>query len=947
MSVRPAGIEAAMDAWARGRAETEPRGRAKSEPRGCAQSEPRGRAESEPRGRAGGEPRGGPDGIDWLDRAVRLAPGDPRIRLDLAQARLAAGQDLALAAADFAALAQRYDLVPAWAGLALAQVARDDLPAAAAALGSLLARHAVGSDAPLRAAMHHIAVQAGFDGIEAGEPDGRLYRSGAGRLLGTPDAQALAQLSGIVAPDAGGLAGWAVRPAAPQTPPVLTLIDAQGRQMPVTCGDALPADEDAPFLPRYAFAVPAADLAGLTPPLALRGAAGAMLPGAPLDPGWLSALAPLPPATASAPTQVPARTPIQMPARAPLAIILPLYRGQAEAAACLASLRAAAPAGARIIMVDDAAPESGFSAWAAAQSGVELCVHAENRGYPAAVNTGLQAAGPGWDALVVNADTLVPKSAIATLRRVAYGQADTGTVAPWSNEATILSYPDPQGGNPMPDLAAATAYDRLARRVHGLASAALPTTHGFCMYLRHDCLAAVGGLRPEVFAQGYGEENDFSIRAARAGFAHRLALGAYVAHRGGVSFGAATRALMGRNMALLARLDPTYHARVAAFVAADPLRPARAALQAAALRQDRRETVLVISHSHGGGVARQVAVAMAEIAAAGRRALLLTTAFPADPVATTYPWPAQLGDAAGRIKLAFALPADQPAFMRLLRRLSIREVQRHHMLGHHVSVRSLAARLGVPETIVVHDYAAFCPRVNLLAPDAAGEHRYCGEPAPAACTVCCATHRDEVYETLPVPRLLARSARELAVATRVVTPSADAARRLTAHFPGVRPLITPWEDDAAPRPLKPPRNGARRILTLGGIGPQKGFSVLRDCARDAAARALALDFVIVGPSADDRALLDTGRIFLTGTYRDEELPELIRRFDADLAFLPSIWPETWCFTLGECWKAGLYAIAFDLGAQGARIRATGRGAVLPLGLPAPRINEFLLNWRGP
>jgi GT2 family glycosyltransferase/glycosyltransferase involved in cell wall biosynthesis len=881
--------------------------------------------------------RGRSGDIDWLDRASRLAPGDPRITFDLAEARLAAGRELDLAAWDFSVLATRYDLGRAWIGYALAASVLADERAVVAALSALLARHCLPADPALRAVLHRMAVAAGYDGICGAEEAGTTYRSATGRLLGTPDERALTRLEGVVMADGHGLRGWAVRPAAPETPPVLVLTDAAGRAQNITCGAALPADQDAPFLPRHGFHIAAAALAGLTPPFAMRGPDGSLLPGAPLDPAFLHDLAPLPQAQHAAPSQV--------PARAPLAIVMPLYRGVAEAAACLDSLRAAAPDGARIILVDDAAPGADMRDWALAQTGVTLCRHDENRGFPATVNTGLRAAGPGCDVLVVNADTLVPPGAIATLRDVAYAQATTGTVAPLSNEASLLSYPDRNGGNEMPDLAAATALDRLARRTHRLASVTLPTTHGFCMYLRHDCLAAVGGLRPEIFAQGYGEENEFSIRATRAGFTHQAALGAYVAHHGGVSFGAATRALMARNMQLLARLDPDYHPRVAAFLAADPLRPARTALDAARLTADRTETVLVISHSHGGGVARQVAAAMAAHRAAGRRALLLTTAFPDNPLATPYPWPALLTTGAGASNLSFSMPIAGPALLRLLRRLHIVRVERHHMLGHHPSVRRLARRLGVPEDIVVHDYASFCPRVNLLAPDAAGEHRYCGEPAPAGCTRCCAAHRDEVYEPMPVPRLLARSAQEFAAAARVITPSADTARRLAAHFPGVRPEATPWEDDSATRTLTAPRDGRRRILTLGGIGPQKGFSVLRDCARDAASRDLPLDFVVVGPTADDGTLLATGRIFVTGPYKDDDLPALIQRFGADLAFLPSIWPETWCFTLTQCWQAGLYAIAFDLGAPAARIRATGRGAVLPLGLPAPRINEFLLNWR--
>jgi hypothetical protein len=40
-------------------------------------------------------------------------------------------------------------------------------------------------------------------------------------------------------------------------------------------------------------------------------------------------------------------------------------------------------------------------------------------------------------------------------------------------------------------------------------------------------------------------------------------------------------------------------------------------------------------------------------------------------------------------------------------------------------------------------------------------------------------------------------------------------------------------------------------------------------------------------------------------------------------------------------------VVFDIGAQAERVRAGGRGALLPLGLPAPRINDALLALSGP
>jgi glycosyltransferase involved in cell wall biosynthesis len=133
---------------------------------------------------------------------------------------------------------------------------------------------------------------------------------------------------------------------------------------------------------------------------------------------------------------------------------------------------------------------------------------------------------------------------------------------------------------------------------------------------------------------------------------------------------------------------------------------------------------------------------------------------------------------------------------------------------------------------------------------------------------------------------------------------------------------------------------------VGAIGIHKGYQVVLDCARDAAARRLPLEFVVVGHTIDDNRLLATGRVFITGSFLPEEAVELIRAQNATLALLPSIFPETWCFSLGEAWRAGLRVAAFDIGAPAERIRRTGRGVVLPLGLRPDAINDALIATSG-
>jgi glycosyltransferase involved in cell wall biosynthesis len=133
------------------------------------------------------------------------------------------------------------------------------------------------------------------------------------------------------------------------------------------------------------------------------------------------------------------------------------------------------------------------------------------------------------------------------------------------------------------------------------------------------------------------------------------------------------------------------------------------------------------------------------------------------------------------------------------------------------------------------------------------------------------------------------------------------------------------------------------VAVVGAIGPEKGYDVLLACARDAALRNLALEFVVVGHTVDDARLLDTARVFVTGRYAEGEATALIRAQQAQIAFIPSIWPETWCFALGSAWQAGLAVACFDIGAQAERLRATGRGWLLPLGLSTVAINNALLS----
>jgi hypothetical protein len=98
---------------------------------------------------------------------------------------------------------------------------------------------------------------------------------------------------------------------------------------------------------------------------------------------------------------------------------------------------------------------------------------------------------------------------------------------------------------------------------------------------------------------GYGEENDFSMRAQTAGMRNVLCDDVYVVHLGGRSFGPLGLRPDETSMQNLLALHPSYLELVQEFIAADPLAQRRHelldALTIAGNPQQSREAAETIS----------------------------------------------------------------------------------------------------------------------------------------------------------------------------------------------------------------------------------------------------------------------------------------------------------------------------------------------------------------
>ncbi|HMA31911.1 MAG TPA: glycosyltransferase family 2 protein, partial [Casimicrobiaceae bacterium] len=259
-------------------------------------------------------------------------------------------------------------------------------------------------------------------------------------------------------------------------------------------------------------------------------------------------------------------------------VIIPVYRGLQETQRCLDSVLASSCETAReIIVIDDASPEPGMrdylGALAQAQA-ITLRSNPVNLGYVGSVNAGM-ALHPDRDVLLLNSDTEVADGWLDRIAACATRDPRSGTVTPFSNNATICSFPDFAARNELPRGMTTRTLDRLFARVNAGLALEIPTAVGFCMWISRDCLAAVGFFDEAAFGRGYGEEVDFCMRASRRGFHHWLCADTYVYHAGEVSFGTSGADRRRDAQRTVDERYPEFQIAVRDFIARDPAAPLR------------------------------------------------------------------------------------------------------------------------------------------------------------------------------------------------------------------------------------------------------------------------------------------------------------------------------------------------------------------------------------
>lgn len=628
-------------------------------------------------------------------------------------------------------------------------------------------------------------------------------------------------------------------------------------------------------------------------------------------------------------TSVPApvlHTPVPQPMpQQPVDVIVPVYRGLDDTRNCIESVLAS-PCRThwQLVVINDASPEPEVTAWlrekAAQEPRITLLENEENLGFVGTVNRGM-ALNTAHDVLLLNSDTVVANDWLDRIRQAAYGDARIASVTPFSNNATICSYPRFCEGNDLPPGMDTAAIDALCARTNPGQVVDVPTGVGFCMYIRRDSLTAVGLFDTEHFGKGYGEENDFCQRAAAAGWRNLHLLDTFVLHTGGVSFGESKSPRERAAMETLRRLHPRYEADVMAFVQADPARTARLALDVARLQAEaaQQPVVLAVLHDRAGGTVRHVRE-LAQFLQGKALFLMLSPA--AGGVVVL-----RRAEEKEAFELAFRINDQMEELVQALRQLGVVHVHYQHLLGHSEAILDLPARLGTAHDFTAHDFYTYCKNISLTGID----NRYIVPPRAGECGCC------EPTDTAPYAGTVAqwrhRNALLLNNARHVLAPSQDTASRIAGFVPGARVQAVAHTDMPAQLPTPTARTLAAtaplKIVVLGAMSAIKGADVLEAVAIEAAKRGAPVEFHLLGYGYRSLQTQPRARLTVHGGYKEEELPALLEWLQPDLAWFPAQWPETYSYTLSACLAAGLPIVAPDIGAFPERLAGRDWSWVMP------------------
>lgn len=218
-------------------------------------------------------------------------------------------------------------------------------------------------------------------------------------------------------------------------------------------------------------------------------------------------------------------------------IIICIHNALGDVKECLNSVLECTKQPYSLILLNDGSDEetTHFLDDFSNQKNATLITNSSGRGYTFAANQGLRES-TGDYVVLLNSDTEVTPFWLERMIECAEMDEKIGIVGPLSNTASWQSIPklnesDDWAENPLPKDLSLTDMSKLINNYSPKFFPSMTFLNGFCLLIKRELIMDIGYFDEEIFGRGYGEEDDYCIRARQNGWKLVVADHVYILHK--------------------------------------------------------------------------------------------------------------------------------------------------------------------------------------------------------------------------------------------------------------------------------------------------------------------------------------------------------------------------------------------------------------------------------
>ena len=572
----------------------------------------------------------------------------------------------------------------------------------------------------------------------------------------------------------------------------------------------------------------------------------------------------------------------------------------------------------------------------------------QNMGFVKTVNKGMQYSEN--DVILLNSDTEVTEGWTEKIQKCAYSNEYIATVTPLTNNGTIASVPNFGVDNDLPENMSLEEYAKMIEEISKNRYPQLTTGNGFCMYIKRDVIKELGLFDDETFGKGYGEENDFCYRALDHGYTNVLCDNTFIYHKGTQSFKkenltASRAALIEEHMNLLRKKHPIYVQKTDNFLANNPIRDIQENVSLnIQLYGKKRILYLVNEWETNMEMTGGTSLHIKDIIIANNKNGIASFVLAPDKNDLSRFKLYLYTDKGGREIANYKTDINQYGQIvytnnrykemveNIFDSFKINILHVHHFLFQTFDAIDVAKERNIYSILTLHDLYMICPSINMVY-----KNIYCEYDKEKNCEKC--LHNRYGVNSNIIENWKNTCKEVLEKFDKIIVPSDNTKNIFEKTYKDINFEVVEHGVDVIEVKNKERKaeNNTFNVAFVGAMAIHKGGNILKDLIRTN--NNSNIKIYLFGKSELPELTKNQKNYTNHGPYRRGELPQLLIDNNIDLVCIFATWPETYSYTLTECYMAHVPVLTFNIGAVGDRIKKDELGWTISFSTNSTKILE--------